>query len=83
MPERPYPLFTFILCRRDEHAETKSAAFGDDAEAIEHGRARLLGMSGEWFSVVVARGHIDAAEFIGTWDRDQSGVLLWEAASLA
>jgi len=79
----PFPAYSMIFCRADEHAETRTAAFPDDAEASEHARLRLLRMGDEWISVVLARGANDGLIFLGAWDKDFEGALRWEDASLA
>ena len=83
MKAGPFPLYSLIFCRVDEHAQTKTAAFPDDAEASEHARLRLLRMGDQWVSVILARGANDALTFLGAWDKAVDGTLVWQDASLA
>ena len=78
----PFPLFTLIYCREDGFGLAKRAAFAEAAEAREHARRALLARPEVWTSVVVARGVELDLTFVGAWDRDESGALAWDAASL-
>lgn len=80
--EGPFPQYTLIFCRNDEHADAKIAAFADQAEAAEHARLRLLARPDEWISVMLAHGVDEHVAFVGSWDRDHEGALRWKDASL-
>jgi hypothetical protein len=79
----PFPYWTLIYCRSDEFGVAKVAAFPGAAEASDHALNRLRRAPREWVSVVVAKGVSEDLEFIGSWDRDHDGAILWQAASLA
>ncbi|WP_041373472.1 hypothetical protein [Phenylobacterium zucineum] len=79
----PFPLYTLIYCRDDGLGQPRRAAFAEAAEARDHARRTLLARAGCWTSVVVARGVDLELTFIGAWDRDATGALVWDNADLA
>jgi len=68
------PTYTIVVTGLDGHQHVTPVEFRDDGTIIADTRQAL---TEEHRSIAVARGCGDEVEFLGAWDRDESGEARW------